>query len=215
MNVTKLLMRLLWPFWMLELAKPLGFKTPKALAYGQKAADFHKAWEMLHVYLQAAVTFRVGEYQQSTRKSRLLPTARGAMEHMVSLASPSRWGMAMLVFRYLLSILMLRKCTRVGNSEMAVHAHAILGELFYWNNMTTYMELHFRDMVTRLKSPPPIQQFLKEDQGFNTDRLEGGGLVLESRNRRTTMWTSPGVPTHQQWLDSVEKVRIWFRRGPM
>ncbi len=55
MNVTKLLLRMLWPFGMLELAKLLGFKTPKALTYAQKAVDFHKAWEMLQVYLQAAV----------------------------------------------------------------------------------------------------------------------------------------------------------------
>ncbi len=80
------------------------------------------------------------------------------------------------------------------------------------------MELHFRDMVTRLKALPPIQQFLKEDQGFkltnNTDRLEEGDFVVESRNRQTKMSTPPGVPTYHQWLrtcrmlDSVEEVRI-------
>ncbi len=71
-------MRLLWTFGMFELAKLLGFKTPKALAYAQKAADFHKAWEMLQVHLQAAITFLVGDYQQSTRKSGLPPTVWGS-----------------------------------------------------------------------------------------------------------------------------------------
>ncbi len=80
------------------------------------------------------------------------------------------------------------------------------------------MELHFRDMVTRLKAPPPIQQFLKENQAFkvtnNTGRLEGGDFVLEGRNRRTKMCAPPAISSHQQWLrtcrilDPVEEVRI-------
>ncbi len=49
MNVTKLLLRLLWPFGMFELANLLGFKTPKGLAYAQKAPDIHKAWDVAGV----------------------------------------------------------------------------------------------------------------------------------------------------------------------
>ncbi len=53
---------------MYDLAKLLGVKTPKALAYAQKASDFHKVWGLLEVYLQSALTFLVGEYQQSSHK---------------------------------------------------------------------------------------------------------------------------------------------------
>lgn len=61
-------MSLLWPLEMYDLAKLLGVKTPKALAYAQKASDFHKVWGLLEVYLQSALTFLVGEYQQSSHK---------------------------------------------------------------------------------------------------------------------------------------------------
>ncbi len=118
----------------------------------------------------------------------------------------------------LLSILMLRKCTRVGNSEMAVHAQVILGELFYSKNYDHIHGVALPGHGHPPESPTLIQQFLKENNTFkvtnNTDRLKGGEFVLEGRNHRTKMCAPPGVPSDQQWLrtcrmlDPVEEVPI-------
>ncbi len=47
MNAIPVIFKLLWLLGMEDLARILGYKTPKALVYAQKAADHHKAWEIL------------------------------------------------------------------------------------------------------------------------------------------------------------------------
>ena len=37
--------------------------------------------------------------------------------------------------------------------------------------MTTYMEVHYRYVVTRLKAPPPVHEFIKNMESFRPAEL--------------------------------------------
>ena len=84
---------------------------------------------------------------------------------------------------------MYRQGIRESNSVLSLAGRVIAAELFFSTNMTNYMEIHFRDLVTRLKAPIPVRELLEQNESFSKStqpcRCEGGDFVLEGRNRRT------------------------------
>ncbi len=218
MNAIRVLFKLLWPLGMEDLARILGYKTPKALGYAQKAADDHKAWEMLEIYFKSLMIFALTPYQQECQAQGILSTLGGAEDFWKHKISPSLFLAVTICNRYVLSLLMYRKCIRMGQSQDALLARDIVSEMFYSNNMTMYMELHRRDVITRIKAPPEVRTILARNHSFrispNAGKREGGDFILEGKNRRTKMFLPPGTPTHAQWqrtsriLKPVEEVCI-------
>ncbi len=87
---------------------------------------------------------------------------------------------------------MFRQWVREGDSSLLLGGRFILGELFYSSNCRIYMEVNFRDIVTRLKAPPEVMQALQANESFsdtgNSRRREGGYFVLEGKNRNIKMF---------------------------
>ncbi len=113
MNVVRALLKLLWPFGMGDLAKILGFRTQTALAYANKAADFHKAWKRLIIFSQAPVKSLV---ESSESKMRSSGCRCGALSYILKYNTPSLQVRGLINLRYVLVYRRCRQGTRSGCS---------------------------------------------------------------------------------------------------
>lgn len=52
MNMVKSFFELVWPIFMMDLAKLMGFSSNRALDYCRKAQDHHKSWQLLEIFME-------------------------------------------------------------------------------------------------------------------------------------------------------------------
>ncbi len=212
-NFVKLLFKLLWPVGLESLATMVGYNSPKALQYAFQAANHHKSWELLQLYFQCFVQRQISDYEKTT----VAPSATDFCHWISVQPNPTYRYIYTMVFRYLIALFMFRQGMREGKPSLLLGGRFIVAELFYTNNSRIYMEVNFRDIMTRLKAPTEVLQALQGNGTFsqtgNLNRREGGDFVLEGQNRKIKMFAPPGLPTHQQWksicrfLDPLYKVR--------
>ncbi len=157
------------------LATMVGFQTAKALLYAFNASNHHKSWEMLHIYFQAIVQLQISHYIQTAPS----PTAPEFFHWINLQPNPTYRYVHHITFRYLTALFMFRQGVREGNSSLLLGGRFILGELFYTNNCRIYMEVQYRDILTRLKAPPQALAAMQQNESFsetgNINRREGGG----------------------------------------
>ncbi len=105
----------------------------------------------------------------------------------------------------MVALYMFRQGIRESSSPLSMAGRIILGELCYSTNMTNYMDILFRDLVTRVKAPPSVLAAIQQNESFSKShqplRCERGDFILAGRNRRTKMPCRPGVQTQMQWID--------------
>ncbi|XP_062590246.1 uncharacterized protein LOC134251841 [Saccostrea cucullata] len=104
-NMTKALFKLLWDVCLLmELAKMLGFKSPKALAACQAAHDHHKSWQILEIFLFAMS----GELLVPYVRQALEKETPSVEEFLASNKTPNEALMAKIVFDHSLALHVFR-----------------------------------------------------------------------------------------------------------
>ena len=217
-NMLRMLFKLLWHIGLKEVAQACGMVTPRALEYVKKASDHHRGWGMLKILHSASLRFLISPYVKECETTGILPTVGGFYCYLKQSTSPTVNLIQVIHLNYVTALFMYRSGIRNGHSNVALYGRIAFSPLFYSNNMTTYMDIHFRDIVTRMKAPASVHDMIMSHESFSecgsADHREGGDFVLENRNRRTKMWIPPGVPTHDQWrrtcrtLDDMEKVTI-------
>ena len=162
-NLVKLLFRYLWPVGLETLASMLGFNSPKALSFAYQATNHHKSWEILHLYFQSVVRHQLNHYAQTTPS----PTATEFFHWVSQQPNATYRYINHMVFWYLSALFMFRQGVREGNSSLLLGGGGfILGELFYTGNSRIYMEVNFRDIITRLKAPTEYFKPCKEMNPF-------------------------------------------------
>ncbi|XP_062603684.1 uncharacterized protein LOC134265484 [Saccostrea cucullata] len=215
-NMTKALFRLLWDIALVDLAKLLGFQSPKAQASCKSANDHHKSWQILTIFMEAMSSELLTTYIKDTRESSP-PSYLGFYEWYLGVRNPNYKFMAEVVFTYCLALHVFRAGVR-RNNTLAINAGKTkFSPLFFGLNMPIYMETYIRDSFLRIQCPDIVRQFLEDNESYsvsgNESKGEGGDFILEAKNRRTKMWIPSGVPENNRWLnvcrciDKLEKVR--------
>lgn len=106
---------------------------------------------MLVISFEAHLKFLVQAYEAESRSRGLLPTARGGLSYIFERNTNALKVLGVFILRYVLAYFRYMQGTRCGCSRKMLQGRAILSELLY--NMTTYWQLHYRDVVTRIKAP--------------------------------------------------------------
>ena len=221
MNMTKCLFRILWPLGLKELVtEMMGYSSAKSQEAALRCSDHHKAWGLLIIVHEQCMRLLVNPYVSECASSGVLPTVGGYYNWSSRVTNVFFVLLRDINFIDMMGLLMFREGIRKNQSSLALSGRISFSPLFYSCNMTTYQEIHFRDMVTRVKAPETVGQFIAKNEAFtltgSADKHEGGDFILENRNKRTKMWAPPGVPTHEQWqrvcrtLDTMEKVLMWL-----
>ena len=202
-NTIKVLFRLLWPVGMEKLASLTGFRTAKALQYALKASDHHKSWELLSIFFKATIAIHLETFIAQKETSDKAHLTLEMFEQWVANSDDFHKYINVMCFRYILALFLYRQGIRMNCSHLALSGRILMGELYYSNHMIGYMDIHYRDLITRIKAPPQVRSFLEHNESFcesgNAAKHEGGDFVLENRNRRTKMFAPPGIPSPAQW----------------
>ena len=88
-----------------------------------------------------------------------------------------------MCLRYILALFLYQQGIRVNCShlKLALSARLIMGELYYSDHMTAYMEIQYRDLITTVKAPPELRAFIENNESFcesgNEMKHESGEFV--------------------------------------
>ena len=67
------------------------------------------------------------------------------------------------------------------NESQTMITRLIMGELYCSNHMTAYMEIQYRDLITRVKALPEVIAFIENNESFcesgNEMKHESGDFV--------------------------------------
>ncbi|XP_062590244.1 uncharacterized protein LOC134251839 [Saccostrea cucullata] len=213
--MTKALFKLLWDVCLMELAKMLGFKSPKALAACQAAHDHHKSWQILEIFLFAMSGELLVPYVRQALEKKETPSVEG---FLASNKTPNAALMAKIVFDHSLALHVFRAGVRRNNTEVILCSRSKFSPLFFGLNMPFYMEAFVRDSLIRIQCPPAVNEFMRKNETYtvtgNESKGEGGDFVLENLNRKSKSFMPPGLPTDEKWLtisrniDKLDEIRL-------
>jgi hypothetical protein len=216
MNMTRACFKVLWNVMLVDLGKMLGFRSIKALTACQRAYDHHKAWQMMQIVLFGTASELLVPYVQECIAQQLTPSVHGFYTWLSSVSDPNYLFLKDVVFTYIFALHLFRAGVRKNNSDVILAGRIKFSNLFFGVHMTTYQEIEYYDLKSRVLSPAPVNDFRRATESFapsgNHSKGEGGDFVLESNNKRMKSWMPPGVPNEARWqrvtrnLDKLQKV---------
>ncbi|XP_053374886.1 uncharacterized protein LOC123530450 [Mercenaria mercenaria] len=215
MTAVKACFKLLWDVCLQDLAKMLGYRTPRALMCCKACPNHHKSWMILTIFFYGTIDEILTTYISQDEA----PTVAGLYTYIGSCKHRNFRFMCDVVLNYVLAIFAFRCCTRRNNTDYIMAGKSKFMKLFYGLNHTNYQEIMYRDFKTRVLAPTAIKDFICKNESFsvsgNISKGEGGDFVLEAYNRRAKRWLPPGIPKQHHWvnvcrnLNLLEKVNFY------
>lgn len=186
MNAVKACFRLLWEVCLEDLAKMLGYRTPRVCC--KSCTDHHKSWMIINIFFNGTLDELLTTYVAHDQT----PTVAGLYNYISKCEDRNFRFMCDVVLNYVLAIFVFRCGVRRNNAEYIMAGKCKFMKLFYGFNHTFYQEIIYRDMKTRVLAPPSVQEFLQRTESFSVSghpsKGEGGDFVLEAFNRRSKRW---------------------------
>ncbi|XP_053407605.1 uncharacterized protein LOC123543533 isoform X2 [Mercenaria mercenaria] len=213
MTAVKACFKLLWDVCLQDLAKMLGYRTPRALMCCKACTNHHKSWMILTIFFYGTIDEILTTYISQDEA----PTVAGLYTYIGSCKDRNFRFMCDVVLNYVLAIFAFRCGTRRNNTDYIMAGKSKFMKLFYGLNNTNYQEIMYRDFKTRVLAPTAVKDFICKNESFsvsgNISKGEGGDFVLEAYNRRAKRWLPPGIPKQHHWvnvcrnLNLLEKIR--------
>ncbi len=199
MNAAKVLLQYLWVPLASEVAKHLGFRTPKAQDVFRKGTDHHRSREILNTFLHALSEELLVPYVRQT----ITPTAQDYLQYVQEVRNETYIFLFHMSFTFLLGFDLYTAAVRKNNSEYMMAARTALVPLFYGKAHTKYQELNLRDLVMRVQAPETLLTYLHNTEAFSKSGSTLGGqgadFVQEETNKEVCSFLPPGVITAEIW----------------
>ncbi len=155
------------------LVAMVGFQTAKAQHYAFEASNHHKSWDIRHIYFQAILQLQICDYTKTTPS----PTAPEFFHWIHLQPNLTHRYVHHITLRSLTALFMFRQGVRgvVGVLTFIGWALHFGGTIFYTKNCRTYIEVQYRDILTRSKAPPQVLAAIQQNESFSeTGNLIGG-----------------------------------------
>ncbi|XP_069134290.1 uncharacterized protein [Argopecten irradians] len=221
-NLTKAFIKLTWDVVGEDLAKMLGFRTPKALNACKQANDHHKAWQMIEILLYGLGDELLLPYVRTCLDSGTEPSADGFFSWSQDAVNPNYRFLLECIFTYGVALHYFRAGVRRNNSRVMLASRMKLSPLFYGLHKINYQRIDFLDLKSRVLAPPEIANYINDHESFTVSghpsKGEGCDFILEANNRASKMWLPPGSPSQDHWLrvcrnlDRLKKIEIDFNQ---
>ena len=218
MNMLRCIIKFAWEPIFQSVANLMGFRSPKAEKCAKACTDHHKGWQMFIIAftaLQQELTFSYIRYCQNEGSN---PTPAGFHQFGTNAKSPRYVFLHKLTYKYMMALYMYRIAVRRNNSLAMMSARHTFAPLIFIANHRKYQEIHVRDLLIHLESPPAVRTFIEDNEAFSEDGdntlAEGGDFRLELRNKWISQMVGPGVPSDNKWLricrnlDNLKKVYL-------
>ncbi|XP_062568018.1 uncharacterized protein LOC134230270 [Saccostrea cucullata] len=216
MNMTKAIIKLIWNVVGEDLAKMLGYRSPKALQACMDANDHHKAFQFLEILLFGTGDELLLPYVRQCLSTDGTPSAQGYFEWCCRVQDPNYKFLQEVIFTYTLSVYLFRAGVRRNNCEVIMAARLKFAPLYFGTNKYNYQQIEVLDSLMRVCAPAEVSKFINDNESLtqsgHPSKGEGCDFILESRNKMTKKWLPPGAPKEKHWnqacrnLDKLEKV---------
>ncbi|XP_069103763.1 uncharacterized protein [Argopecten irradians] len=130
-NMVKCMFKLLWEVFFKDLAKMLGFNSPKAQLAAKSASDHHKSFQMVEIALFGMADELLVPYFRDRVERGKEVSATDYLSNWVSeVVDPNYLFVVSIVFNYLLSLYVFRAGIRRNNSDVITCSRATFTDLF-------------------------------------------------------------------------------------
>ncbi len=211
-NMARVLLEYLWYPVAANVAKALGFRTPRALEVVKKGTDHHRSKQIISVLLHSLASELLLPYVRQSEN----PTADDYFRWLHSVENSGYIFYFHMTFTCLFSFQLYIEGTRKNHSTAMMAARTAFTPLFYGKAHPKYQELLLRDQVMRVQAPPEIKEYLHNTEAFtHGDILSGQGadFVKEENIRATKSFLPPGIISKETWVricrktDKYKKIR--------
>lgn len=127
------LFRLLWNVILEDLAKMLGFNSPKALASCMSASDHHKSWQIIKIVLHSVAEELIWEFVRDKLPSNEVLNTASYYLWLSNVKNENYRFMADVVFTYCFALHLFRSGVRWNNAEAINTAKTKFSSLFFLN----------------------------------------------------------------------------------
>ena len=162
MNMVRAIVKILWPLGLKELAGELcGAKSAESIL---NCKDHHKSWNMIVIYHNKCISELVEPYLHYCRGRNIKPTTGGYYEWSNRATNAMYIIIKDINMTYVMALMLYRYGIRFCKSDVAMAGRLSFAPLFYETNMTTYMDVRFSDVVTRLKAPTKVLNLITSNE---------------------------------------------------
>ena len=197
MNSCKAFFSLNWNIFVCDIAKVLGFKSEKALAYAQRCSDHHKTWQIIGLMYTGITDELLVPFIRSCKKDGIQPTVQSYWTWNQDVCNPNYAYMQQMVFTSLHAMMLFRIGIRNGNAHAANAGKRRVATLFYARNHPNYQRIMALDKFWNVMMPEKVKKAVEESVSTsrigNTAHYQGGDACLEEINKNAKSWISPHV----------------------
>ena len=119
MNSCKAFFGLNWNIFVCDIAKVLGFKSEKALAYAQRCSDHHKTWQIIELMYTGIADELLVPFIRSCKKDGIQSTVQSYWTWNQDVCNPNYAYTQQMVFTSLHAMMLFRIGIRNGNAHVA------------------------------------------------------------------------------------------------
>ncbi|XP_062620908.1 uncharacterized protein LOC134282522 [Saccostrea cucullata] len=166
-NMSKAVIKLLWQVIGLDLAKLLGYRSPKALQSCLDANDHHKAMQFIEILLFGTGDELLFPYVFHCSEREMVPSGKGFFDWCKEVKDPNYMFLLESIFTYALAVYMFRAGIRRNNSDVIMASRLKFFPLYFGVSKTNYQQIELLDIIMRVCAPTEVLQFIQEHESFS------------------------------------------------
>ncbi|XP_062577048.1 uncharacterized protein LOC134238946 [Saccostrea cucullata] len=170
-NMAKAVIKLLWEVIGVDLAKLLGYRSPKALQACLQANDHHKAMQFIEILLLGTGDELLQPYIRHCHDRTIEPSAKGFFVWCRDIMDPNYKFLLEAIFTYALAVYLFRAGVRRNNSDAIMACRVKFSSLYFGTGKTNYQRIEMTDLMMRVCAPLEVHQFLQQHETFTRKSL--------------------------------------------
>ncbi|XP_061171013.1 uncharacterized protein LOC133201813 [Saccostrea echinata] len=165
-NMSKAVIKLLWQVIGVDLAKLLGYRSPKALQSCLDANDHHKAMQFIEILLFGTGDELLYPYVYHCSEREMEPSGKGFFAWCKEVKDPNYMFLLESIFTYALAVYLFRAGIRRNNSNVIMASRLKFSPLYFGVSKTNYQQIELLDIIMRVCAPTEVLKFIQEHESF-------------------------------------------------
>ena len=203
LNMAKVLLDYLWAPLLGDVAKKLGFRTPRALDVVRRGVDHHRSRQLLATALEAITKELLVCYVRDSHYCDVEVSAESYYQWLSTVKNANYIFWYYMAFTALLAFSFFNAAVRKNNSSLMMASRTVFTPLFYGRPHAKYQELLLRDACLRTMMPPEVLEHTQNTESFsksgNVLAGQGADFLQEEANRDVKSLLPSGHISSDTW----------------
>ena len=202
--MARLLLEYLWSPVIKDVAKSLGFRTPRALDVVRRGMDHHRSHHILTIVFEALSQELLNLFVRACLHEGTNVSDVKFFAWLSEVENSTYLFLLHMNFTFLLSIHLYTAAIRKNNSSIIMASCTAFAPLFYGKSHGKYQELLLRDMCMRVNMPQEVRLYVESTESFSLTGSgtngQGADFLQEEANREVKSLLPSGAVTQDTWL---------------